>query len=131
MSELLYLDSCVWLAYFLNQRGSDIAYNILMRTLRCDFRVVVSDWLLTELKKYASPQETKIFFNSLARRNKIVKVGSSEVDFGQAREIDEHFQDPLHAILANKAGASRLATWNIQDFGGCRHLVKIVFPEDI
>ncbi len=131
MSEVIYLDTNVFLDYFMGQRGSHTAYKILTRSLKCEFRIVISDWVLNELKHYASPQQTKMFFNSLSKRDKIVKVSAEEKDFKEAKKISEHFQDPLHAILANKAGAKKMVTRNIQDYRDCRHLVEIIFPENI
>jgi predicted nucleic acid-binding protein len=131
MSEAIYLDTNVFLDYFLKRRGSDTAYRILMRSLKCEYNIVVSDWLLKELHKYASPQETKTWLATLAAKNKIINIASTDADFEEARRIDEHFQDPLHAVLAHKAGAKILVTRNIWDFRSCRHLIKPVFPEDI
>lgn len=131
MFEIIYLDTCVFLDYFMQQRGGSTAYNILMRALKCEFNIVVSDWLLVELKHYANPNQTKVFFASLSKRNKIIKVSTSDKDKEEAKKISEHFQDSLHAVLARKAGAKKLVTRNIQDYRNCRHLIEVVFPEDV
>ena len=132
MSESIYLDTNIYLDYFLDRRGSETAYRILKRALDCEFVLVISDWLLVEMGKYAELNETKTWFNTLKKRNKVLMVSSDEKDLADAKAIDaDHFQDPLHAILANKAGAKRLVTHDIRGYVKCRHLVKIVFPEDV
>ncbi len=131
MSEAIYLDTNVLLDYFLKRRGSGTAYRILMRSLKCEYTLIISDWLLTELHHYADPKETKAWFNSLIAKNKVIKIAVTDNDFVDARKIDEHFQDVLHAILANRAGAKKLVTRDMQGYVKCRHLVDPVFPEDV
>jgi len=131
MSEAIYLDTNVYLDYFMARRGSDIAYRILKRSLDCEFSLVISDWVLSELGRYAGSAETKMWFAALKGRNKIITVSHSEEDVEAAKKISNHYHDPLHAILAKKAGAKKLVTRNMQDYLKCTHLVNPVFPENI
>ncbi|MBI2139909.1 hypothetical protein HYU14_03220 [Candidatus Woesearchaeota archaeon] len=64
-------------------------------------------------------------------KGKLIFVKEARGDREKAKSISPHWQDPLHAILANKGNADYLATRNIGDFSECGELVKVVFPEFI
>jgi hypothetical protein len=57
MSVLIYLDTNVWLDYFLDRSSgllspSEIALHILKRSIFCEFQILISDILTVELEKY-------------------------------------------------------------------------------
>ncbi|MFH0862734.1 MAG: type II toxin-antitoxin system VapC family toxin [Candidatus Altiarchaeota archaeon] len=131
MVKLVYLDTCILMDYFLDRRGSDVAWDILSRSLNCEFKLVLSDWLLCELEQHVPSAGLKGFFGLFRSKDKFVLVRHTPEEVVQAKAISDHFQDPLHALLAKKAGADLLVTANIQHFASCRDLVKAVFPEDV
>jgi len=64
-------------------------------------------------------------------KDKLIVVNEKDGDRNKAKSISEHWDDALHAILANRAGADYLATRNIDHYRGCGELVRVVFPEFI
>ena len=131
MASLVYLDTCVLMDYFQDRRGADVSWNILLRSLDCEFKLVLSDWLVCELEQYVPPSDLKVFFQLFKTKDKFVLVRHTAEDVTHAKAISDHFQDPLHALLAKKAGADILVTKNVAHFANCRSLIKVVFPEDV
>ena len=132
MSEPIYLDTNVFLDLAMDRKGSGAACKILVRALKCDYTIIASNWLQKELDKHSSPQMTKMWFTSLQKKNKLTVVEATDNDVEEAMKIDpDHFQDPLHAILAKKGGAKILVTRDLQGYAKCRHLLRIVFTEGL
>lgn len=133
MTKTIYLDTNVYLDYYFGRRGSEIAFQILFfRTPRCEFRIVVSDWVLKELElNGVDPEKTNTLFDWISKSGKMIRVYKTQKDIEEAKKISEHFQDPLHAILARKGGAEMLVTGDKRGFSCCRHLINAKFPEEI
>jgi predicted nucleic acid-binding protein len=128
---VVYCDTNVYLDYFLNRKHANHSFSVFSESLSCKFKIAISDWVLYELKSYLNPEATTILFGELKKKNKFVIVQKTDADIEQAKTFSKHFQDPLHAILAKKAGADVLVTRNIQDFVCVSHLIDIKFPENI
>lgn len=132
----VYCDTNIFIDYF-DERSDrlrplkDFAFEFFSRGWNCSFELIVSDWLLTELKQNLEEKQINEIFNRFKEKNKLILIKEEKGDRDKARKISEHWQDPLHAILANKSQADYLATRNIKDFSDCEKLVKIVFPEFI
>ncbi|MCX6818261.1 MAG: type II toxin-antitoxin system VapC family toxin [Candidatus Aenigmarchaeota archaeon] len=135
MTKIIYLDTNIYLDYYFDRHGSKRAFDIIFfRAPNCEFKIVVSDWVLRELELNGiGSKEMKTLFSRISENKKLVTIFTEKPkDIDDAKKISsDHFQDPLHVILAKKGGAEILITRNVQDFNCCRHLLDIKFPEDI
>ena len=106
------------------------ADRLFNRSIRCEFRILLSDWVAKELYNKLDPAQTRMLFEFL--KKKIIKVESDEEDIKKAKRLNpNHYEDALHAILANKNNADYLITRNIKDFIEYKNLVEPKFPKDI
>lgn len=131
----IYCDANLFLDHFGSRKDrirdlGDFAFRIFRRTLDCEFEIIISDWLLYELKNYVPPEKLKEFLEEFKKKNKIIKVYKTDEDIKKAKEISNHFQDILHQLLAKKAGAKYLLTRNVQDYIMMEGL-EVKFPENI
>lgn len=131
----IYCDTNIFLDYFGSRKDrfrdlGEFAFQIFRRTLDCEFELIISDWLLYELKNYVPPEKLKEFLEEFKKKNKIIKINKTDEDIKKAKEISSHFQDILHQLLAKKAGAKYLLTRDIQGYVVMEGL-EIKFPENI
>lgn len=126
----LYVDTNIYLDYLLKRNGktnfAEHAFKLFKRTISCEFRIVVSDHLIYELSKYVELEKTRILF--LMIKKKVDKIRVEEQDKELAKQLDCHYADALHIVLAKKANAEMIITRNGSDF---EHLFKTYVPEDI
>lgn len=122
----LYVDTNVYLDYPILRKGNKSSYYLFQREVLCEFNIIVSDHMLTELRKQVDPNSVIIFFSLL--KNKIIKIKTEEKDTLFARTIKTHYSDALHIKLAKKAGADVIVTRNLKDFRG---LFNSKLPENI
>ena len=132
----VYCDANIFIDYFRDRSDGirplkDFAFNFFSKGWNCGFGLVVSDWLLTELRSHLTEVEIEDILSVYRDKKKLITVNEQEGDRMRARKISSHWQDPLHAILAKRAGADFLVTRNIRDYGECGHLVKVMLPESI
>lgn len=132
----VYCDSCIFKDYFDDREDNlrplkDFAIEFFSKGWKCGFHLIISDWLLEELRIHLKEEQINDILNQFKEKNKLIFVRGEKGDREKARKISGHWQDPLHALLAKKAGADHLATRNIKDFAGCEKLIEIVFPESI
>ncbi|MCK4589525.1 MAG: PIN domain-containing protein [Nanoarchaeota archaeon] len=131
----VYVDANIFIDY-LRQRTDglrplgEFAFQFFSDGWNCKFKLIISDWLLTELEKHLSKDEIEFVLKDFKDKEKIILVKSTREDKTKSKNY-AHPEDALHAILANKAGANYLVTRNQKDYVGCENLVKIVFPEYI
>lgn len=110
----------------------DFAFLVLRRSLDCEFKIVISDWLLFELGKYIEKSKVDIIMEQLKAKNKMVIINKTKEDIKKAREISaEHPDDALHAILAKKAGAICVVTRNLSHYVGTENIIDIRLPENL
>lgn len=110
----------------------DFAYEFFRKGWDCKYKLIISDWLLTELKKHLKEEQIQEILKPFKEKGKLIFVKEKEGDREKAKSISKkHPDDALHAILENRAEADYLTTRNIPDYAGCEHLVEIVFPEFI
>mgnify|MGYP000294038411 CR=1 FL=1 len=55
MSELIYVDTNVWISLFKQERDSlrplsDFSFELFRKSLACEYNIVISGWLLKELE---------------------------------------------------------------------------------
>jgi predicted nucleic acid-binding protein len=121
----IYVDTNVYLDYFLERIRSKEALNLFMDAIRCKYEVVLSEQVLFELDRLVDYKETVMFFQIL--KPKLINVKADEDDFSEARKINTHFADALHIVLARKAGAELVVTRNLKDFSS----FKAKRPEEL
>ena len=133
MSELIYIDTNVWIDFFLNRNDrlrplGDFAHELFIKTIQCKYKLVISDWLLKELTKTNHIDSYKKLEEQLLILNKIQYIKTKTEDITSAKE-NKHWHDALHEILAIKSKAVYLVTRNIKDFKG--ENIIIIYPENL
>ncbi len=134
MSELVYVDTNVWLDYIYDRKDNlrplgAFAFELLRKAIQCQYTIIISDWTVVEIEKHKAENELHQALQWLKQANKLLWVHSTHTLRQQARKSN-HWQDELHALLAIKARASFLATRNISDFSN-RHTFQVVLPEQL
>jgi predicted nucleic acid-binding protein len=104
MSELVYVDTNVYVSYFCQEEDylrpiSEFSFQFFRKVLKCDYDILISDLVLQELKKVVEPDKVAGFMHELNIREKIRKIVASISDKRQA-----HHNDRLHEILAGRGG---------------------------
>ena len=136
MDLKVYSDANIFKDYF-DERSDkirplkDFAIEFFSRGWNCEFKLIVSDWLLDELRRHLKEEQINEILDRFKEKNKLIFVKEEKGDKDKAKKISKHWQDPLHAILANKTGADYLATRDMKGFYNCKGLVEVVFPEFI
>ena len=122
----LYIDTNVYLDYFLDRKKSEYAFRLFKKSLACRFHIIISDQVLAELYRQIEYSEIKFLFELL--KHKMIFVKSEISDEIYAKTIPTHFEDALHIALAKKSGADTIVTNNTKDF--CL-IFKTNSPEDL
>ena len=137
MDIKVYCDTNIFIDY-LDERTDrlrplkDFAFEFFSKGWNCAFKLIISDWLLKELRRNLKEEQIEEILDRFKEKDKLIEIKEEKGDREKARKIStENWDDALHAILANKAGADYLATRNIKDFIGCEKLVEVVLPEFI
>jgi len=129
----IYCDTNINLDYLLerknlsNKKISNPAYKIFLRTLECEFKIIISDHVLRELYANIEVEKAKILFSFL--KIKIILVKTLNKDKIKASEYS-NYNDALHAIIANRFNAQIMVTRNIKDFKEFS-FIKSKLPEQI
>lgn len=110
----IYVDTNVYLDYFLDRKKSDPAFRLFTDVISCKHKIIISEQVLYELNKQIDYSESLLLFQILEPKTIIVNADKS--DFKKAKKIDTHFSDALHIVLARKAGADVIITRNLNDF---------------
>lgn len=131
--RLIYLDTNIYMDYFdgrtdLLRPLGEFAYQVLKRTISCEFKIIISGLVLEELFYNTYEENIKKILPDFAKNNKIVEIEASPEDIARARHIVKerktNFNDTLHAVLAKKANADFLVTRNLKDFYELQDLAK-------
>ena len=130
----IYCDANIFIDYFDEREDNirplkDFAFLFFQKGIGCRFDIVVSDWLLHELKKHLKESQINDIFNRFKEKGKLFFVEQKKEDWESAKK-HSHPDDYLHAILAKRANADYLTTRNIRDYEDC-DLLTIVLPEFI
>lgn len=135
--DIIYVDANVYINFFKWEYDrwrclGELAIMMFNRILEGEFHLAISDFLIYELKLHVDSKIVDDFLKQFKEKNLLIEVQSTEEDKNQAKEIAEHYQDPLHAILAKKAKAKYLITRDLQGFPvSCHELVEIRTPESL
>lgn len=134
MSKLIYIDTNVYLDLLMGRHAglmpsSDIARNILNRALKCEFHIIVTNFVLTEVEKFVSKEPIKAMLDSLATAEKMTFEMATSEDRAKARLLNQDvpFGDCLHFVIAERCGAEYLVT-NDRHFDRLKNKVKIIKP---
>jgi predicted nucleic acid-binding protein len=128
--EKIYCDTCIYLDYFYKrktERGRDVGKEALIvfnSVLKGQYKLVVSNWVLEELKFYNCEE-----FQNLEKflSNNMIYIKYSDQDMIKAKKFN-NWKDALHVILAEKTGSDYLITQNIQDFILFDTKIKLIQP---
>jgi len=108
----------------------DPAAKIFTEAVNCKYYLIISDWTLRELYKYVEPSSARMFFKII--KPKIIPQDYTEEDKKRARErSEEHPDDALHIILAEKANADIIITSNTQHFNQISTHIPIKKPKHL
>jgi predicted nucleic acid-binding protein len=123
----LYVDTNVYLDYCLGSNSivplDEFAKQILDRALECEFKLVISDLLLYEIKKkHVDPND---LLHMLSIKDKIISVEVTSQDMKISKNIPVHFSDNLHLALAQRSGCDYFVT-NDKELLDCPCNLKIV-----
>lgn len=140
MTKLIYVDTNIYLDYFDGRKDNlrpfgEFAYQMLKRTLQCEFRIVISGLVLKELFYNSYEEKTNKLLPDFYSKNKIIKIPADKKDVKKARDLCRQrrtsFNDTLHAVLACKANADFLVTRNLKDFYDLQDIIKLKCPENL
>ena len=138
--KIIYIDANIYIDHFdgridkLRPLG-EFAFNLLRRTLDCEFKIIFSSLVLDELVYNSYEEKIKELINDFKEKDKIINVDCSEEDKKKAGDICKEkktdFNDTVHAVIAKRMKADYLVTRNVQDFIELQDLVEIVYPENL
>ena len=132
----IYVDANVYLD-FIFDRISDtgrefgpLAVHAFTKIRKGNYKLIVSKWVLEELEEHTNADNVKPLFEML--KDKIIKVTYSDDEVNEAKRLnEEHWHDALHAIIANREGATYLITRNVPHFRPYSDLVEAIRPEEL
>ncbi|MGV8168975.1 MAG: type II toxin-antitoxin system VapC family toxin [Candidatus Nanoarchaeia archaeon] len=122
----LYLDTNIYLDFFLGRAKSAYAEKIFTQTVYCRHQIIISDHLLVELTRNLDYKKARTLFEIL--KPKLIKVTLEQKDRTEAQKLETHYEDALHVVLAKKGGAELIITNNIKDFSSIFNSKR---PEDL
>lgn len=132
--DKIYVDTNVYVDFVTNRSneygrplGPD-AEKVFLKVQRGHYRLIVSTWVLEEMRQYVKPEETTMLFEML--KDSIIKVSFTEEEKEEAKRMNPHWGDALHAIIAHREGAKFLITRNMEHFRPYSHLVQPVHPKE-
>jgi len=140
MNELIYLDTNIYLDYLESREDrlrplGEFAFRLLQRTLKCEFKIVISGLVIEELERHINSDRIKGILNDLKEMNKLIRIEVLSEYKEKARELiknkNTHIDDALHVVLAQKAGAKILVTRNVEHFIDFQDIINIQYPESI
>jgi predicted nucleic acid-binding protein len=136
MSTLVYVDTNIYLDFLedrKNKLGKPLgpsAFEFFRRAAQCEFDILISKKVLSELYGNTDFDKTAMLFALLKKKLKPVDV--SEDDEVAAEKLDkDNKADALHAIIANKNKARYLVTRNKKHFLPFSSLVEPIYPDEI
>jgi predicted nucleic acid-binding protein len=85
----------------------DYAFQLLQRTIACEFKLIISNILLAELEKYLEIKQLDELLSWIKPKSVFITVTSD--DKRNARTICAHYPDSLHFVLAQRTGAQLIS----------------------
>ena len=136
MSARIYIDTNIYLDYCDRRKDlirplHEFAFDLFRRTLQCEFEIVISNFVLREIKRNIKNEKTlDLLLSDLKNRGKLVYLQSTNADDSKARAY-ENWSDALHAILARKANCKYIVTRNLSDFLQFSDILEPKLPEQL
>ena len=132
----IYCDANIFMDYYLSREDplrplGLFAFNFFSKGWNCAFHLVISDWLLFELRKHLEESKIQEILQMFEAKNKLHVVNMTKEDRESAKNMSNHWHDALHVILANKSQAYCLVTRNLKDFENFENIIAIRLPEFI
>lgn len=133
MSKLIYIDTNVWLDYLFNRSDGlrplgDFAFELFRKSIECQYSIIISDWLIDEIKNNQQEKAFRDFEKILQKNKKVMYIKTTQNEISTTKQ-SENWPDKLHEILAQNARAAYLVTRNKKDF--TQSCIPIVFPEEL
>ena len=110
----IYVDTNVYLDFFLERSKSRYAERLFRQTLHCKHQIILSDQIVSELIRNISIDNITALFEML--KHKIIKIKTEDEDRNYAKTLNTHYADALHIALAKKSEAEAIITNNTKDF---------------
>lgn len=133
MSMLIYVDTNVYLDFLVDGRPKDFtedAFQLFYRALQCEFEIIISRKIKTELRPNIQGKESSFLFNLLEPKLRLVDVSAEDIE--EAKALDSiDTADALHAILARKFGAELIITQNMKHFLKFSGVIKPARPSEL
>jgi predicted nucleic acid-binding protein len=109
----------------------EFALNVFRKVREKRYKLIISDWLLDELKKRNHDQNFNELIKTFEKEN-IIQVEVTPEDKKEARVLSSsNYPDALHVVLAKRANAIYLVTRNLKDFEEFRDIIEIVLPQSL
>jgi len=116
----LYLDTNIYVNFLRNEQDKlrplgEFAFQIFKRSVSCEFEIVFSDFIATELNNIGISSDN---VNNLLSwiGTKVIIVKSDKQDVNQARKVQKklkiHFSDALHYAIAMRTADKVLTSDN-------------------
>lgn len=134
--DKIYCDTCVYIDLFEGRHDrfncwDEFALSLFNRVREKEYTLVISDWLLEELKK-RDHDETFTNFIKEFEKNNLIRVETTAEDRKKARALSSsNYPDALHVVLAKKADAVYLVTRDIHYFSEFRDVIEISLPQSL
>jgi hypothetical protein len=133
MSKLIYCDTNIFMDYLEDRRDirrplGQFAFQLFQRTRDCEFDIVISDWLMFELRNHGCAEMVMPLLHRLEALGKIVFIRRCGQDERDAVRLPIPRSDSMHVVLAVRAGAVCLVTNNVRDFYPCSGIIRIIEP---
>ena len=114
MVKKVYCDTNIFIDFFDKRTDrlrplNQFAFQFFSKGWNCAFSLVVSDWLLEELRRHLKEEQIQEIFEMFKSKNKLIFIKEEQGDRIKAYELSNHWDDALHAVLARKAGADFLS----------------------
>ena len=138
MTKLIYVDTNIYIDFFENRTEGfkpfgELARQLFDRALDCEFKIIVSQVVVEEIKDNGYTDVFNDFLNNLKSRNKILPAVFTNKDRIKANELKDlrktPYKDTCHVILAQKVNAECLITRNIKDYENISDIIFVTLPE--
>src|SRR3989338_10680059 len=97
----VYCDANIFIDYFGKRTDGlrpldEFAWAFFSKGWNCAFHLIVSDWLITELRKHLREEKINEVIAIYKNKGKLIFVKEGPGDREKAGSISQHWQDPLH-----------------------------------
>ncbi len=132
----LYIDTCIIIDAVegrKNEFGKSIgnpASDLFFQATNCKYHIIISDLVLEELAGLKKLELTKMFFK--ITKKKTIRVSYSEEERKEAMiKSEQHENDALHIIIAEREKADFIVTRNTEHFIEIGTTIPIRIPEKL